>query len=93
MSAGVYVDRLRIAVHGVSSFVVEEAASGLETELRRRLGGRRGSWRVTALPTLRVGPLDLPPGADAAQLRGLIADRLLDVLFGGASEAEPEETD
>jgi len=75
------IDRLEIALSGVSALVVEEAVAGLEGELRRRLGGMRGSVATAAVPQLQVGPLDVPPRADAAVLRALIAERLLDALL------------
>lgn len=93
MSAwGIDIDRLHIAVHGVSALVVEQALAGLEDELRRRLGSMRGSWEAAAVPALRVGPMDLPPGADAAALRQLIAQRLLESLLrpSGPDSAEAD---
>ena len=74
----VEIGRLNVVVHGVSALVAEQALAGLEGELRRRLGSMRGTWEAAAVPALRVGPIDLPPGADAASLRHLIAERLLE---------------
>jgi len=87
---GIAIERLNIAVHGVSSLVVEQALAGLEGELRRRLGSLRGGWAAVAVPALRVGPLELPPGADAAALRELIAERLLEVLLEPSSPGSAE---
>ena len=90
MSRGMAIDRLNISIHGVSALVVEEALAGLEGELRRRLGACRSAWDAAAVPELRVGPLDLPPGSDAAALRGLIAEGLLEALIrpSGRNRAE-----
>jgi hypothetical protein len=86
------IDRLSIRVHGVPGGLVEEAVAGLEGELRRRLGGRRGSL-LSAVPTLSIGPLDLPARADAAALRDLLADRLLDAVLGPARVPLSQEGD
>lgn len=73
------IDRLQIAVYGVSSDIVEEAVGGLEAEFQRRLGVRRG-MPPTAAAELRLGRLDLPARADAAAVRALLAERLLEAL-------------
>jgi len=82
------IDRLNVALHGVSAVVAEEAMAGLESVLRRRLGGLRGSAVTSAVPELRIGPLDLPRGADAAALRALVADRLLEALVLRPADAD-----
>lgn len=84
------IDRLEIAVHGVSAAVVEEAISGLEGELRRRLGTLRGAVATHEVPVLRLGRLDLPRRVDAAGLRHLVAERLLEALIGGHSPPDGE---
>ena len=86
------IGRLTVAVHGVSALVAEQALAGLEDELRRRLGSLHGSWETAAIPALRVGPLDLPPGANAAALRHLVAERLLQAVLksAGSDPAEGE---
>jgi hypothetical protein len=78
------IERLNIALHGVSSLVAEEALAGLEDELRRRLGGLPGACQGGVFPTLRVGPRDLPPGADAAVIRQLVAQGLVEALSGSS---------
>jgi hypothetical protein len=87
--ARIDIDRLSIAVHGVAAPVVEAAVAGLVEELRRRLGALRGSWQAASVPALSLHPLDLPPHADAAALRALLAERLLAALLRpeGPSEA------
>jgi len=87
------IDRLSIRVHGVPSTLVEEAVAGLEGELRRRLAGRRGGVLNTAVPTLSIGPLDLPARVDAAALRHLLADRLLDAVLGPVTVPLTQEDD
>ena len=83
------IDRLEIALSGVSAQLAEQAVAGLEGELRRRLGGVRFPSAAAAVPELAIGPLDLPPRADAASLRALIAERLLGALLR-RQPADPE---
>lgn len=71
------IDRIHIALHGVSASMAEAAADGLEAELRRRLGT---SGRTEDVAELSLGPLDGRAVLDAAALRGLIAQRLVDAL-------------
>jgi len=85
------IDRLEIALDGVSAQVAEHAVAGLEGELRRRLASLPLGAAATAVPQLAVGPLDLPPNADAAALRALIAERLLGALVRGQPEDPQEE--
>ena len=87
------IERLSVAIHGVSAPVVEEAMAGLEAELRRRLGNLRGSFQVHAVPELRVGPLDLPHRVEPAALRHLVAERLLEALLRTQASPVPEEGD
>jgi hypothetical protein len=75
------IDRVEIALAGVSALVAEHAVAGLEAELRRRLGSLRGSVTTAAVPELSVGPIELPPSADASALRTLIAEQLLEALM------------
>jgi hypothetical protein len=75
------IDRVDIALAGVSALVAEQAAAGLEAELRRRLGSVRAGITTDAVPELSVGPLELPPAADATALRTLIAQHLIEALM------------
>ncbi|MES9852180.1 MAG: hypothetical protein ABW170_10145 [Candidatus Thiodiazotropha sp. L084R] len=75
------IERLNIALHGVSSLVAEQALAGLDAELRRRLGSLHGGWQTDAPSSLRIGPLDLPADADAAAVRQQVAEGLLEALF------------
>jgi hypothetical protein len=71
------LDHLHIAVSGVSSLVVEQAMSSLADELRRQIGASPLAVAGADVPTLHVGPIDVPSRVDAAQLRALIAERVL----------------
>lgn len=78
------INRLRIAVHGVSAQLIEEALQGLDSELGRRLGvygiGAGGNWAPASISELALSPVHLDTTMDVAGLRGLIADRLLDAI-------------
>ena len=86
MSMNVNVGRLQISLHGVSAQMIEAAVQGLDAELGRRLGVRKlgqGLNSKTAavdIAELALSPLHLSTTLDAAGLRGLIADRLLDAI-------------
>ncbi len=75
------LDRVNVSLADVSSLVVEQALDGLEAELRRRLS-ERDLRRVGAaeIPSLGLGPLEVPPRVDAAQLRTLLAEQLADAV-------------
>ncbi len=82
------IGRLVVALHGVSAAVVEEAAAGLEAELSRRLGTIPwGDMAAFDVGDLSVGPLRADSVLDAAALRGIIADRLVQALVAAHSEA------
>jgi hypothetical protein len=78
-SAMVDIGRLNVALHGVSAEIAEAAVAGLESALRRRLGSLHVN-RALDVPALRVDALDLPPEADAAALRELLAERLVQAI-------------
>ncbi|MCP4463722.1 MAG: hypothetical protein GY819_13080 [Planctomycetaceae bacterium] len=86
MTMNVSIDRLRISLHGVSAQMVEAAVDGLDVELRRRLGLRgldkrlNGNSASVNIAELALSPAHLDAASDSAGLRGLIADRLLDVI-------------
>lgn len=80
-SVQIDIDRVAVALHGVSSLVVEAAVSGLENEVRRRLGVLpTGPSTALYLEELAVGPVHSRVALDAAALRGLIAERLVEVI-------------
>jgi hypothetical protein len=88
--ATVEIDRLNIALHGVSADIAEAAVAGLGPALRRRLGSLR-TGRSFAVPALRIDAIDLPPGIDAAALRELIADRLVEAIDNRTAPQQVEE--
>lgn len=76
------IQRLTISLHGISAEVVEQAVSGLEQELQRRLG----VWPCGELTALDMVELSLPrieseQILDSSALRGLIAERLATALL------------
>ena len=89
MSRMLDIDRLSITLHGVSADLAAAAVAGLEDALQRRLGGLRLD-RAGFRRDLHIGPLDLPDRADAATLRELIAERLLEAIEREPA-SEPEE--
>jgi hypothetical protein len=80
------IDRVEIALAGVSALVAERAVAGLGAELQRRLGSLRGSVTTATVPELSLGPIELP-SADASALRTLIAQQLLEALMPNARES------
>lgn len=92
MSRLIDIDRISIALHGISATVAEAAVEELDEELRRRLGhlveralisGDLGMVHVTAVSG--EAPLD------AASLRGLIAERLVFALSTPVATTEAPE--
>ncbi|MGH8265245.1 MAG: hypothetical protein ACRET4_17335 [Steroidobacteraceae bacterium] len=78
MSLSIDIERLSISLHGVSAQVAAAAASGLDGELRRRLGALAGRGLTSGdLGSVRLGSIAVSGTLDAAQLRGLIVERLL----------------
>jgi len=81
MSFSIDIERLSIALHGVSRGVAEAAVAGLDGELRRRLGNLAQRSLVTGdLGVVRVGPIAGPATLDPSVLRALIAERLVFAL-------------
>lgn len=75
------INRVNIALHGVSAQVVETAVGGLEAAVKRRLGQLPG-WSGTSLDIgdLSLGPVHKETVLDAAVLRDIIADRLVGAI-------------
>ncbi len=71
------LNRLDVNLHGISAQIVEQAVAGLESNLRRRLQGRRfdgpGSLDIAELS---LGPVHAEPGIDAAGLRALLVEQI-----------------
>lgn len=75
------IKRVAVALHGVSSLVVEAAVSGLEEEVRRRLGVMPiGGMAPLDIAELAISPVRTETVLDAASLRGIIADRLVQAI-------------
>ena len=71
------VGRLNIAVSGVSSEVVREAAAGMEEELRRVLSSLSFAGDASvSISRLDLDPIEVTARVGAPELRELIADRL-----------------
>ena len=76
------VDRLQVALHGVSAIVAEDFSTRIGRALEQRLSGLPAD-AVTAeldLGLLELGRIDLKDTPDAAALAGIVADRLVAVL-------------
>lgn len=92
MSVRIGIDRLSIALHGVSQDVAEAAVSGLDVELRRRLGGMtRRALTSGDLGVISIGPIAAPGTLDPGALRALIAERLVFALSSPLAETEEQE--
>ena len=91
MSVRIDINRLHIAVHGVSAQLVEEALQGLDTELDQRLNAYGiGPGIKTAgvdISELAIDPVHVETVLDVAGLRGLIADRVFDAITTQAGES------
>jgi hypothetical protein len=86
------VELVGISLHGVSQEIAEEALSGLEGELARRIDalGPRFAWFAPSdLGEIALGPLTAPANVDAGALRGLIADALVGHVLDMYSAPEP----
>ena len=80
-STVIEIERLAVSLHGVSSQVVEAAATGLEAEITRRLGQLALSDTRSLNPgDVAMSPVHTKKGLDASALRGIIADRLTEAI-------------
>jgi hypothetical protein len=87
------VGQVDIALHGVSREIAEDAVSGLEGELARRLdvlAPRAGMAPRTDLADVALGPMTAPANIDAGALRAMIAEALAAHLLDGASEVRQD---
>jgi hypothetical protein len=98
------VDLVGISLTGVSQEIAEEALSGLDGELARRIDalGARLAWFASSdLGEIALGPLAASASIDAGALRSLIADALVGHVLDahaaapgeGESGAPAEEAD
>jgi hypothetical protein len=91
MSFTIDIERLSIALTGVSRGIAEQAVAGLDAELRRRLGNTTQRALVSGdLGVMRIGPIAGPATNDPSVLRDLIADRLI-LALSQAPAAETRE--
>jgi hypothetical protein len=78
-TATIDIDRLELALFGVSPAEAQSAAAGIEALLRQRLAGWRPDIAGAApvnLGDLDLGRFDVATRLDAPALATLIADRL-----------------
>ncbi|MBB3191873.1 hypothetical protein [Halomonas cerina] len=81
------LERLQISLHGVSAEVAESAMTGLDEELRRRLGGLSAAdLPLSDQAELALGAIHVQGRIDPAALRGLIAQRLVASLRQGGQD-------
>jgi hypothetical protein len=76
------VDRLQVALHGVSAALAEDFPARIGRALEQRLSGLPADAVTAALELglLDLGRIDLKESADAGALAGIVADRLVEVL-------------
>lgn len=86
MNLSADINRIDIALHGVSADLASAVADGLDAEIRRRLGalridqGRIGGTHSVDVSELAIAPVSLRAGTDAAALRGLLAEHIVQAL-------------
>jgi hypothetical protein len=88
------VDRLQVALHGVSATVAEDFSTRIGRALEQRLSGLPAD-AVTAeldLGLLELGRIDLKDTPDAGALAGIVADRLVEVLAIRCATEKKEDT-
>jgi hypothetical protein len=88
------IGRVAISLHGVSREIAEDALSGLEGELARRIGAigpRPDRYAPGDLGEIALGPLTASANIDAAALRALIAEALVGHVLDAARAEEPEQ--
>ena len=75
------IDRIQITLYGVSSRIAEAAAVELDSELKRRLGAiAQHDMASFDMGELAIGSVQSKAAPDAAALRGIIADRIVQVI-------------
>lgn len=76
------VDRLQVALHGVSASVAEDFSTRIGRALQQRLSGLPADAVTAALDLrqLELGRIDLKDTPDAGALAGIVADRLVEML-------------
>jgi hypothetical protein len=76
------LDRLQVALHGVSAVVAEDFSTRIGRALEQRLSGLPADAVTAALDLgrLELGRIDLEHTPDAGVLAGIVADRLVELL-------------
>lgn len=87
--AKVNIDKLTIALHGVSASIAEEAIGGLDQELRRRFNEfQLRDLAINDLSNLSLTSVEVKDTLDPGALRALIADRLFGAITQGKAEKQ-----
>ncbi len=79
----IQLDRLNLALHGVSADMAQALSDNLEralTERVGRLGGEPLSRADLALGGVSLGTIEATAGLDGAALAGIVAERLVEML-------------
>ena len=71
------LERIQIRLKGVSSNTVQEALSGLEEELARRLQGVKTTHSDIFANGMRLTPLEVSPHIRARDMRALLVDHIV----------------
>lgn len=76
------IDRLQVALYGVSATVAEDFPERIGRALEQRLNGLPAGAATSALDLglLDLGRIDLKDTPDAGALAGIVADRLVEAL-------------
>ena len=78
------IQRINMTLHDVPAQIVEQAVSGLQDELAQRLSASRLAANAETMDInvalLALGPLQQGANIDAAALRLLLADQLMQQL-------------
>ena len=87
------IDRIHLALHGVSAQIVEAAINGLEGEIGRRLTAAGSAIRrhPVDIGELSIGPVHGGATLEAGALRSLIAEQLVQAIHGRLSAKSTKE--
>jgi hypothetical protein len=86
VSLNAEINRIDIALQGVSADLASAATDGLDAEIRRRIGALRIDQGLldransVDISELAIGPVNLRAGSDAVALRGVLAERIVEAL-------------
>lgn len=87
--SGIDIDRVSIAIHGVTRALAEEAAADLKSAVAQRIGALTlGETTLASLDLSQVTlSVDAPARSDASTLRALIADTIANEVLAAHREA------